>query len=218
MKKRIAMLLCLIMVLSVALCGCGSEKDQLVGVWTGTMNLADAVNIGMEEAAAEDPSLAEMAEYMKVESLTVTFTLTFTEDDTYTMVVNEDSLDAAMQGMMTELADGLLRYFEDLLAAEGVDMTVDELLAMSGMTTEDLAQQMYDSMAAEDLFGDLNSEGNFMVKDGKLFMSDGLDYAVDLAVYELYTVEGSTLTINKGSDSADEYDEYLYPMVFTKAG
>lgn len=213
MKKRIAMILCLVMALSVVLCGCGSEKDALIGSWTGTMNLAEAVNAGMVEGMGADA--ADMAEYLTIEELTVTMTMTFNEDDTYSLVVDEAALDEAMRGMMDEIADGMVEYFEAMLAAEGLDMSVEELLAYSGMSLDSLAEEMYNAVATEDMFADLNSEGNFKVADGKLYLSDGLDYAVDEAVYEMYTIEGSTLTIDKGT-AEDAYEDYIYPMVFTK--
>lgn len=213
MKKRIAMILCLVMALSLVLCGCGSEKDALVGTWNGTMDMAELVNAGMVEGLGADA--AELAEYMEVETLEITVTMTFTDDDTYSLVVDEASVDAAMHGLVDEVSNGLIQYFEDLLAAEGLDMSVDELLAYSGMSIDTLAEEMYNSIATEDMFTDLNSEGNFKVSDGKLFLSDGLDYAVDEAIYEMYTIEGNTLTIDKGT-ATDEYEDYIYPMVFTK--
>lgn len=214
MKKRIAMVLCLVMALSAVLCGCGaSEKDALIGSWTGTMDLAEAVNAGFVEGLGTDA--ADMAEYLTIENLNVTMTMTFNEDDTYSLVVDEAALEEAMLGMMDEIAAGMVEYFEALLEAEGLDMTVEELLAYSGMSIDTLSEELYAAVATEDMFGDLNSEGNFKVSDGKLYLSDGLDYAVDETIYELYTVEGNTLTIDKGT-ATDEYEDYIYPMVFTK--
>ena len=215
MKKRIAMILCLVMALSVMLCGCGSEKDALIGSWTGAMDLTEAVNAALVSEMGEDEDAAEMAQYLTIDSLKINMTVTFNEDDTYSMVVDEASLEDAMMGMMDDMADGMIEYFEALLEAEGLDMTVEELLAYSGMSVESLAEDMYNAFATEDMFSDLNSEGNFKVSDGKLFLSDGLEYAVDEAIYELYTIEGNTLTIDKGT-ATDEFEEYIYPMVFTK--
>ena len=67
----------------------------------------------------------------------------------------------------------------------------------------------------EALFADLNMEGNFEVKEGKMYLSDGLEYGVDETMYELYSVEGNTMTIDKGSTGDDSAD-FIYPMVFTK--
>lgn len=213
MKKRIALLLCLVLALSAFLCGCGSEKDALIGSWTGDMDLTEAVNSAIVEGlGAED---ADMAEYLTVDELKITMTMTFNKDDTYSLVVDEAAMEAAMRGMMDDMAAGMVEYFEVLLEAEGLDMTVEELLAYSGLSVETLAEEMYNSMGAEDMFSDLNSEGNFKVSEGKLFLSDGLDYAVDLAIYETYTVENNTLTIDKGT-ATDDYEDYIYPMVFTK--
>lgn len=215
MKKRIALILCLVMMLSVCLCGCSSEKDALIGSWTGKMDVAEAINAGVVEGLAG--SDAELAEYLTIEHLYITMTMTFNEDDTYAVTVDEAALNEAIDGMMDEIMDGMVLYFEDILAAEGVEMTVEELLALSGMSLDDLSAEMRASFDSQEMVAELSSEGNFKVADGKLFLSDGLDYAVDLEVYDLYTIEGSTLTIDKGSESeSDEFDDMLYPMVFTK--
>lgn len=213
MKKRIAMVLCLMMLLTVCLCGCSSEKDALIGSWTGSVDVAEVINAGVVEGLAG--SDASLAEYLTVEHMYITMTMTFNEDDTYAVTVDETALNESVDGMVAEVLEGMMRYFEDLLASEELEMTAEELLALSGISVEDLEAEMRASFSTEDLMESLSSQGNFKVSEGKLFLSDGLDYAVDLEIYELYTVEGSTLTIDKGT-ATDEYDDYLYPMVFTK--
>lgn len=218
MKKRIALLLCLVMVLSVALCACGSsEKDQILGTWEGSINLADAINATLAEGFAADPTTADMAEYMTISSLSIDYTLTFNEDNTYSMVVDEAQVETAMTNAALEIVNGMIEYLGDVLAEAGVEMTVEEYMESMGISLEDLTNELLGEFNIADSLGDLNSEGNFKVSDGKLYMSDGLDYAVDEAVYETYTVESGILTIDKGT-AVEEGDEYLYPMVFSKAG
>lgn len=209
MKKRIALLLCLVMVAAMCLCACSNEKDAILGSWSGTMDMTEFVNA---EMAAADP---EMAAYMSLDTFELTFIMTFNEDDTYSMVLDEASAQAEIDVVADKMVQGVLNYMVDMLAEEGVEMTAEEVLAMSGITTEDLKAEFMSSVNLEDMLVEVNSEGNFEVKDGKLFTSEGLDYAVDPQVYEIYTIEGDTLTIDKGN-SADSDGDFAYPMTFTK--
>lgn len=210
MKKRIALLLSLVLVLSVALCACGSEKDKLLGTWTTTVDLAGAFN---EEMAA-DP---EMGEYLKLESLEIAMTLTFNEDDTYALTVDPDSMDAAMEALVQELTDGMLLYFEDMLAEEGVDMDVEEALALMGISVEELVEQLRAEMVGDSTYEDMNSAGKYLLEEGKISMSESADTEPDPAVYNTYTLENGTLTIEAGTEAGTEMAEYLFPMTLTRA-
>ena len=211
MRKNIAMLLCLVMVLSVALCGCSSEADALVGTWTATIDLADALN---EELAADE----EIGPYIQVSSFSLVYTMTFTSEDTYSMTVDETALSGEFEAMKAEVEAGLYSYLDAMIEAEGLSMTADELLALSNMSMADLLDEALSEDMITGLVDELNMEGNFEAKDGKLFLSDGLEYSVDQTMYELYTLAGSTLTIDAGTASgADEMSQYIFPMVFTKA-
>ena len=46
MKKRIALLLSFVLVLSLALCACGGgeKKETLVGTWNATIDIAEVYN------------------------------------------------------------------------------------------------------------------------------------------------------------------------------
>ena len=50
MKKRIALLLSFVLVLSLALCACGGNKATVVGTWKTDINLVDMLNQEMEAA------------------------------------------------------------------------------------------------------------------------------------------------------------------------
>lgn len=212
MKRKIAMLLCLVIVLSVGLLGCSGGSDPLVGTWNGTMDLAELLN----SALAAD---AEFGEYLQVSSFALAYNLVFEEDGTYSMTIDDAALDQEMERVKGDLESGLYAYLDDLIAEEGLTLTSDELLNMSGVSMEELMDAALSEEMIDQLLGDLNMEGNFKAEDGKLFLSSGLDSSVDENVYDLYTLDGDTLTIDAGTASSEnEMSQYVYPMVFTKAG
>lgn len=211
MKKRIAILLCFVLVFSLCLCACSNEKDALMGSWKGTMDMAEMVNAGMAES---DP---DAAEFMKLDTFNMTFIMTFNEDDTYSLVVDEDALKAEIDAVADQMVQGVLDYMVAMLAEEGMEMTAEEIIAMSGVSLDDLKTEMMANMDLSELATEINTYGKFDVSKGKLFTSDSVDAEADKLVYELYSIEGNTLTIDKGN-GADADDDLVYPMTFQKVG
>ena len=210
MKKSIALVLCLALLMSLCLCGCGSEQDKLVGTWTATINLADMVN---EQVAADDPTVGE---YIQISNLDVTFNLTFNESGTFAMTVDQEKLDVALREMMNDMSDGLLEYLSAMLSLEGLDMDINTVLEMLGISLDDLLDEAYNSMVSDDLFANLDTYGYFYAKDGKLYTGDDQSAVkAGQAGYELYKLENDVLTIDEGTIEND-MAEYIYPMTFQK--
>lgn len=209
MKKRIALLLSLVLVLSALLCACGSEKDKLVGTWNTTIDMAESFN---QELAA-DP---EMAEYLSLESLEVGYTLTFSEDDTFALTVDTASMDAAAVTLAETMTEGMKKYFADAFAAEGIEMDVDAALAAMGMDLDALVDELMAEIFTEEAYAEMNVSGKYKVEGGKLYLSESVDEEPSTDAYNPYTLDGSTLTLEAGTD-ADGEMAYLFPMVLTRA-
>ena len=213
MRKQMSLLLCLLLAVSmlVGLTGCSSDKDALIGTWNGEADLTDVIN---ESFAADE----ELSRYVQVDSFKLPMVLVFNQDGTYSLGVDKTAVQAEIESLKTDVSDGLTAYLEDVIKEQGLTgVTVDDLLSAMGVSMEDLMAEAFSEDAVDELVEEMASEGNFDVKDGKLFLSDGLDYAVDETVYETYTLEGSTLTLLEYvADDATEEDQALYPMVFTK--
>lgn len=214
MKKvlSILMVLALCVAMLTMFAGCGSEADKLVGTWKAEVDMTDMIN---EELAA-DPALAE---YFNISSFCVIMTMTFNEDGTYSTGIDADSVSAAMLGLVTDMERGIYAMFEAEIEASGLDMAVEELLELSGVSMEDLLSELtygLESGMVDEIVSEAAMSGNFEVKGDKLFLSDGLDYAVDPAVYEVFTLEGDTLTLVENVGAED--DSFgLYPVVFTRS-
>lgn len=215
MMKLISVVLVLTMVMMLGGCG-ASQKDALLGTWEATLDLTEMMN---EEMQMDE----EMAEYITVSDFSLKMVMTFNEDDTYSMNIDKASVEAAMESMMGDLEAGMTKYFEDMLTEMGMtDVSVDDLLAEMGMSMDQLMEESYAAaMEEEDLFGELDAEGNFKVKDGKIFLSDGKDYAVDENVYDTYTLENGVLTLTETvdpdmDDETAKFVEAMYPIAFLR--
>ena len=211
MKKCIALFLCLVMLVSICLSGCGFEKKKLVGTWETIVDLAPMVN---DEMKKSDPTIAE---FVHVPYLNVTFYLTFNEDDTYSMTVDQEKLDEALQEMMEGMVDGLMRYLEEMLVVEDLGMSLDQVLEMLNLDLDAMLADAYDAMVAEDIFADLETHGYYKAEKGKLYTAESQqELELGIAPFEYYTLKDGVLTITEGT-AENEMAEYLYPMYFQKA-
>ena len=209
MKKIIALSLCLILALS--LCACGGAKEDLTGKWNANINMADAFNA---EIAAADPA---MAEYMAVESFNLPLVLELKEDGTYTMSVDPAAMESTMTKLAEDMAAGLEAYFTAIFAEQGLEMDVNEALASMGMDLDTLVAELTAELTSEDTFAAFASEGKYKAEKGKLHLTESMDEVINPAIYNTYTLEGDTLTLEVGTEVLEEGMEFLFPMTLTRS-
>ena len=209
MKKVFSVILCLVMLL--ALTGCGSKQDAIIGTWEGSYDMSESLNAGM---SSQDP---ELGEYLRVSEFALRYTMTFREDGTYTIAGDRESLEEAIAIAQVEIEEGLIKYIEYILHAQGIEMDAREFMEMAGLSVEALMEDSFSESIREEIMASLTMEGNYSVKDGMLMLSQDLTSQPDEAVYELYSIEGDTLTIDKGTaETVDAALEMIYPMVLVK--
>lgn len=211
MKKRIALLLSFVLVLSLALCACGEKKEPtVVGTWKADINLAEAFN---EEMAASG-----MGEYINIESFNLPLILELKEDGTGSMSVDQAAMTETVDKLAADLTTGLEAYFTEQFASMGMEVDLDEALAASGMSMDELVNEMKDEFAGEDAFAEFTNEFNYKAEDGKLYMSEDLETEIDTAVYNTYKLDGDTLTLEVGTEELDEeMAQYMFPMTLTRS-
>lgn len=213
--KRIASL-ALVLVMIVALfAGCAAsatDQEKLVGTWKGDLDMTKA----MKEEMGDDLEGFELNDFK------VTAVFTFTQEGTYTMELDEDSVQKAFDGLIESMEGFMKTMMED--QAKELGMSLDDLLAASGMTMEDMMSMVTEALEEQDLVGELveeaKSEGKYQAKDGKLHLSDGLNEEIDEAVYDTYTLEGDTLTLTATYGADDEETDMMksvYPITLKKA-
>lgn len=207
MKKRIALLLSFVLVLSLALCACGG-KETVVGTWKTNIDMADMLNQEMEAAG--------MGEYINIESFNVPLVMEFKEDGTGSMTVDQDGMNETVDKLAEDMTTGLEAYFTDYFASMGLEIDLDEALAASGMSMDDLVEEMKAEFASEEAFAEFTTEFNYKAEDGKLYISDDLETEIG-TTYNTYELNGDTLTLEQGNEELDEEAaKYLFPMVLTR--
>lgn len=214
MRKSTSLLVCLSLMCALLLacsgCGGSKEKDALVGTWETTIDMTDMVNDELRAGMGSDAE--EMMGYFNIDDFSVRISLVFGGDDTYKMVVDEAAMEKSVDNVIDALRSGLEQYFEDLMAQEGIEMSVDELLQLTGIgAMDDLMDEAFNRDDLMSSIGDMNSSGAFKVKDGVMYLTDGDDTVME----EAYELDGSKLTLT-GEGVTDGDLVGLYPLVFTK--
>lgn len=209
-RKSLSLLTCLSLMCALLLVcsGCGSkDKDALVGSWESTLDLTDMVNDQMKAGMGNDQDLME---YFTIKDFSIKLVLTFNEDNTYKLAVDEAAMGQSLDNILAGFKDGATRYFEDLIAQSGQEMTVDEALASMGLTMDDFMDQLFSKEDMMSSLGDMASSGTFEAKSEMLYLTDE-----DGTGVEPYKLDGATLTLTgEGVDDSDMVG--LYPMTFTK--
>lgn len=213
MKKKLVSILCIVMLFALVLSGCSNEKDALIGEWEGKLDVTDYIN---DILVAEDEL---MGQYVEIRDFSIIYTISFNEDDTYSLDVDKRAFDDTVDNMIDDVVAGLMDYLEDMIEAEGLNMTVDELMELSGISMDALLEESFPADSFDEIVEALEMEGYFDVDDGKLLLSESLSTKPDPNVYERYTLEGDTLTIDEGTAEVEEIDGFdVYPMVLKKIG
>lgn len=205
MKKRVLSGLVAAMLLLTMLTACGSKTDEaMLGKWVCKMDFGSYLNEGL----ASEP---EVAEYMAVDEFVLEIELYLNEDGTYKMTADTDANKASYEAIKTKLAEGMEAYLT--AAATEAGATLDDVLAASETTVDELVDAAFGVEMYEGIIGQMESEGKFEASDGKLYMSDGLNNDIDKDSYETYTLSGNTLTITGDSKGVTDG---MYPMEFKK--
>lgn len=208
-RKSLSLLVCLSLMsaLLLACSGCGGgDKKALLGNWETSIDLTDMINDEMKAGLNDD----EMLQYLTVEKFTMELSLSFNEDNTYAMSVDEAALESSLDQVIATFKTGLTQYVEEMIAAQGVEMTVDDFFAQAGITLDDMLAQVFDKDEVMSSLDDMESKGTFEAKGGVLYLTD--DEGTGL---ESYKLEDGKLTLT-GEGVEDDDTKALYPMVFSK--
>ena len=88
MKKRIALLLTFVLVLSMALCACGEKKSPVVGTWKTEIDLVETINQKMDAIG--------LGEFVNLDSVNLPLVMEFREDGTGSMGVDAEAINATV--------------------------------------------------------------------------------------------------------------------------
>lgn len=221
MKKKSTLWLSILMmiVMCVTMAGCGSKKqskkDDLVGTWGCTLNLASVVEDAMAGENASEEDVAELTKYFDFSKLELELNLTFTEDHKSTMQITAESFEQFVEEVKVVLGNGMLKMMEELYG-----MSAEDILKQAGMTQEQFLDSMMESSGFDDdsmkeIIEELESEETtYEVKDGVITFGNG-----ETMTYELTdgTLKITDMTTTSDVDDEDfEMFKKFLPMTFTR--
>lgn len=192
MKKVVSTLLCmsLLCALLLACSGCGGGKGKLVGDWTATVDVTDALKDELERSIGDDDAMS----YFKIDKFTFVLNLTLDKDGDYTLELDGKSMEKSMDGLVDSVKDGLADYLEKTIQDQGLDMSVDEFCqAMGDMSYDEFFDQMIDKDQLMPDMDEMNSKGTYEAEDGVLTLKD--KDSGEKSKYD-YELKGSKLTLD----------------------
>lgn len=211
MKHRwMALPLALGLTLTLALTACSSSdpKEKLVGAWSGQVDVMDQVVAGMRVTAPE------IADELELENFYIPLEMEFRDDNTYIMTVDQEKLDESMDALIQKSVDATLVYMEQMLKEQGItDMTVDEVLAQSGMDRESFTDLMEQSMGnlSSSVVQQIQTEGQYRLEGNQMYTSDDKDTEPGSDGATPYTLDGDKLNMDFSNVSLGE-------VTFTRGG
>lgn len=225
MKKTFlrAAALTLVLVMAAALfAACGQDDGKLIlGRWTATAE-------GGKYAAEDFEEYGEYLDGLDLSDITLKLYMEFKEDGTYTAEIDEESAKAAVDAMFERMKPAFADMMKKEMAEsmemdpeEMTDETFNSLLSMAGLgSMDDIFDSMKADMDPEEIFGDSSSSGKYMLKDGKLYMSDSPDEAADEETDCVSCkLTPATLTLDAAeNEEVPEGLEDMLPITFTKLG
>lgn len=208
--RWMALPLALGLTLTLALTACSSSdpKEKLVGTWSGQVDVMDQVVEGMRVTAPE------IADELELENFYIPLEMEFRDDNTYTMTVDQEKLDESMDALIQKLVDATMVYMEQMLKEQGItDMTVDEVLAQSGMDRESFTDLMEQSMGnlSSSVVQQIQTEGQYRLEGNQMYTSDDKDTEPGSDGATPYTLDGDKLNMDFSNVSLGE-------VTFTRGG
>lgn len=194
--------------LTLAACGGNDPKEDLVGAWSGQVDVMDQVVEGMRVTAPE------IADELELENFYIPLEMEFRDDNTYIMTVDQEKLDESMDALIQKSVDATMVYMEQMLKEQGItDMTVDEVLAQSGMDRESFTDLMEQSMGnlSSSVVQQIQTEGQYRLEGNQMYTSDDKDTEPGSDGATPYTLDGDKLNMDFSNVSLGE-------VTFTRGG
>lgn len=212
MKRRLIATLLVLTVLCALLAGCGENvAAKLEGTWSTSIEMKDYYNAELEGSGLED--------YLAVDTFPVTVNYTFKSDGTYAVALDTAALQDILESVKGSLRDGMYRYAQDVIEEEGLSISAEELFEFMELDLDATIEELCNEINIDEMAESMSAEGNYKVRGERIHLSDSLDHLVDPEVYDLYELEGDTLTIRDhvGGETNDLV-EAMYPIVLKKVG
>lgn len=215
-RKTASILLIASMLLMLFGCSGSGASDQkkLVGTWKATVDMTDLMNDSIQQGMGEADQVFD--EYFQISKFDFVVIFTFRDDGTYSMSTDEAHFNNSINTIIEELKAGMRRYLEDMLTEQGLDMSLDELLAEEGTSIdalfdESLPPSMFDGMVDE-----FTVTGKWKAAQGKLFTTESVNDSIENGSYDLYEfISSNEIKLSLPDGAVD--DTGMYPIVLKKS-
>lgn len=189
----------------------GIATESIIGTWASTVDFTEMLKASM----AADPTVAE---FFSFSSFVLDITITFDAEGVCTLTIDEESAKVALETIAQEMLDGMLKMIDELLKQQGVDMTAEDYLAATGMSMDDLREQLSAELDVEDMIDELSQENTYEIRDGKLYIADA-DGNMTEEDASSFTLADGVLTIEASEEAAEEEAAaYMFPLVLNRVG
>ena len=187
-----------------------TDASELIGTWSLTFDNAKVIE---DEFELNDEFPGFHGEF------DLTIYLTFYDDDTYAIYVDEVEVEPAWQSYLESMAQFTVDYAYDMLSESGLSKEEIDLLIKKeyGMSLYDyMLEELVSAVSVEDFVKGICASGVYEVRGNELHMDEHVPSDYD---FEIYTIEGDTLTITPPEGVEVKtigIEAFDYPYVFTR--
>ncbi len=188
-------------------------SETLVGEWRTTLDLTESAQAGIDAEADE------MNKYLKLKDYTFDFILTLEEDGTFSLRIDDESIDRTIENMTRQFEEALRSYYEDFIRSNKLNMTVDEMLADQNTSIEDMVAEVRDGLVPVEWIKENTSiDGFYKVQDGYLICSWDAEFSDDVSSYfSVYLTKKTMILTVLDSPDWDVWDGiFEYPLQFER--
>lgn len=230
MKKLTALLLAIVMTLGLT--GCSLLKPELLGTYETEVDLREPVIEQFDSGTTLSGTAYSLEHYLEAFPVTVRFV--FTEERMYSITVDKDSIQSALDGLKAAAAAMIDDYIFDSVkqryeAYGFVVETRDDVAAYVNMSWDELCTTVLEvplsnyvdviitNSFVDTLTAQYCNEGRFNARNGQLHLSEYIDLEPSMEIYETYEISGSAVTFT-GGVSLEDNVRIPYPYTIKKIG
>lgn len=199
-KKFLAVLLCVLMIGSLA--ACGSASNPVLGAWSWEINLSDKMGDALSEMNLDALPENELIIYAN---------FVFGEDGVFTLSFDQSATAASAEAYLGELVDIMVEYMYGV--GEKNNMSREDFDAFCekqyGASTKEYIQSMVDdSFDVDSIVSGLDVQDTYYYKvDGdKIYVADEKEGVIGSDEYITFSVTDSTMTIYSFPDEILDED------------
>ena len=159
------------------------SANPLVGNWEWNMDMTEQLNTMLAQT--------ELGSFVTLTDLAFLVKFEIKEDGTYKMYVDQAEIQSKTEKVKQDFKAGYPNYIEAVLAANNMNMTVEEFLLAYNMSMDTEAEKFASGIMTS--FNEMDETGIYKVENGKLYITE--DTTFDEEDGRPYTLEGNNLTV-----------------------